>query len=193
MTICRVEELMLDHGGVITTKEVKEHGIATWYLTKLVREGMIERRERGVYCASSFEDDLFLFQKTHPRCVYSHQTALYLLGLCHKKDDKPHVSVCHGYNDWRMKTKVTTHQLKQEWYDLGIVEVKSEHGNLLRVYNAERTLCDLLRSGDMQLIAEAFWAYSHYEQRNISRLRKYARKFGISKLLNQMMGVMFVE
>jgi hypothetical protein len=53
-------------------------------------------------------------------------------------------------------------QCKAEWYNLGVDEVKTPGGNIVRASNQERTLCDILRPNsftDIQIISESFKRY----------------------------------
>ncbi len=35
--------------------------------------------------------------------------------------------------------------MKPEWYGLGIYDIKTPEGNLVKAYDKERTICDLIR------------------------------------------------
>lgn len=42
--------------------------------------------------------------------------------------------------------KVKVYRVKKELLELGVVNLESPEGNFVKAYNAERTVCDLLRS-----------------------------------------------
>jgi hypothetical protein len=48
------------------------------------------------------------------------------------------------YNTTALKSEnVKYYRVKDDLYELGIITAKSPSGNSIRIYNAERTLCDL--------------------------------------------------
>ena len=61
------------------------------------------------------------------------------------------------------KENIRCVQCKNEIYDLGIEEVTTPGGNVVRAYSAERTLCDILKPHsrvDIQVVTEAFKRYA---------------------------------
>ena len=66
-------------------------------------------------------------------------------------------------------------------YPLGIIEIPSPCGNPIRVYDLERTLCDLLRGsgGDIQIINPAMKRYVVSKDRDIHKLLQYAQQLRV--------------
>ena len=71
---------------------------------------------------------------------------------------------------------------------MGITEILSPYGNSLKVYEVERTLCDIVRgkyADDIQLVNPAMKAYVSFSNKDISKLLDYADKMRVkSKILN---------
>ncbi|MBR3607820.1 MAG: abortive phage infection protein, partial [Lachnospiraceae bacterium] len=66
-------------------------------------------------------------------------------------------------------------------------------GNEVRCYDAERTICDLLRSRnrmDEETVISAIKNYAAYKDKDLHRLAAYAEKFRVSKILKQYMEVL---
>ena len=83
--------------------------------------------------------------------------------------------------------------VKPELYGLGRCTVKSKMGHDVLAYDAERTLCDILRSRsriDSQIFAEAMKAYAARKVQNWNKLRDYADAFRVTKLLRQYLEVL---
>ena len=83
--------------------------------------------------------------------------------------------------------------VKPELYELGIVMKKTTFGNEVRCYNAERTICDLIRSRsrmDEETVISAIKNYAAYKDKDLNRLAAYAEKFRVSKILKQYMQVL---
>ena len=194
----RINKIIKKNNGIITASEVAEENIDSWYLTDMVRNGEIERVARGVYINPTYEnyDELYIFQIQNRVCIYSYQTALYLYGLTERLPFTNEVTVYQGYNTSRIKDKVIPHQVKKEWYKVGISEVKTEIGNLVTVYDMERTLCDITRdrkNQDSEIFSKAWNFYLKKDNKDIWKLRKYATIFGISKQIEDILEVIVYE
>jgi stress response protein YsnF len=66
-------------------------------------------------------------------------------------------------------------------------------GNLLIVYDIERTICDILRSRsriDSQTLAAAMKNYIVRKEQDWNKLRMYSEAFHITKLLRQYLEVL---
>lgn len=194
----RINKIIKKNNGIITASEVAEENIDSWYLTDMVRNGEIERVARGVYINPTYEnyDELYIFQIQNRVCIYSYQTALYLYGLTERLPFTNEVTVYQGYNTSRIKDKVISHQVKKEWYKVGISEVKTEIGNLVTVYDMERTLCDITRdrkNQDSEIFSKAWNFYLKKDNKDVWKLRKYATIFGISKQIEDILEVIVYE
>lgn len=198
MTKTKINNIIKKNNGIITASEVAEEGIDSWYLTDMVRSGDIERVARGVYIDSSYDnyDELYIFQLQNKVCIYSYQTALYLHGLTERLPFTNEITVYQGYNTWRIKDRVIAHQVKKEWYEVGITEVKTEIGNIVTSYDIERTLCDIVRdrkNQDPEIFSKAWNFYLKKYSKDIWKLRKYANIFGISKQIEDILEVIVYE
>lgn len=69
--------------------------------------------------------------------------------------------------------------VKKELHQLGLVSLKSSFGNQIRVYNIERTICDIVKSRsrvDIQILNEALRRYAKIKSTDYSLLMDYAKK-----------------
>jgi hypothetical protein len=67
-----------------------------------------------------------------------------------------------------------------------LTTVKSPHGNDIRTYDLERTVCDVVRSRnqmDVQFVNEALKRYVARKDKNIDLLYNYAVQFKIQKII----------
>jgi hypothetical protein len=80
--------------------------------------------------------------------VYALETALFLHGLTDRTPDRFCMTFPAGYNTGALRQElVRTNRVKTELHGLGVAEMKSPGGHSIRVYDAERTLCDILKGG----------------------------------------------
>jgi len=69
----------------------------------------------------------------------------------------------------------------------------SPAGYSLRVYNAERTICDLLRSRsniEIQTLQSALKEYTVGKEKNLPQLMRYAKDFHVEKILRRYLEVL---
>lgn len=177
--------------GTITTAQVTEAGLHRSILQELVRSGEVYRFGRGLYVLSdAWEDDFYLLQRKYGRGIYSHDTALYLLGYTDRTPAKYTMTFPKGYNAPSLKQEnLLIKRVVPENYTLGVIEMKSPAGNPIRVYELERTLCDILRGSgsDIQIIGEAMKRYAASKDKNIHKLMQYAAQLRVKpKVLRYM-------
>jgi len=83
--------------------------------------------------------------------------------------------------------------VKKELFGEGTVEMQSPAGHTLKTYNAERTICDLLRSRkniEIQDLQAAIKGYVRIKEKNIPQLMRYAKMFSVEKLVRQYLEVL---
>ena len=190
-TVKAKEILKLSQSGTVTTKQITAAGLHRGVLKKLVENGDLYRFDRGIYiCNNSWEDELYLLQHKYGRGIYSHDTALYLLGYSDRTPVKYIMTFPKGYNAPSLKKEnIDIKRVVPENYSFGIISLTSPCGNPIRVYNLERTLCDILRGrgSDIQIIAPAMKRYAASKGKDIHKLIKYADQLHVkSKVLRYM-------
>ena len=185
------EMLEASPDGTITAKQVTAAGLHRSILQELVRKGELSRFSRGLYVPSSaWEDDLYLLQRKYGRGIYSHDTALYLLGYTDRTPAQYIMTFPKGYNAPSLKQEIIhIRRVVPEYYSLGVTELPSPCGNPIRVYDLERTLCDILRGSgsDIQIVVPAMNKYAASKEKNIHKLMLYAARLRVKpKVLRYM-------
>lgn len=139
----------------------------------------------GIYLTpDTFEDDLYMLQARSPQLIFSHETALYLHDLTDRDPISYSVTVPTGYhNRLLMNNDLQVYTVKKEWHELGVTESSTVYGRQIRLYNAERTLCDLFRQRnkvDADLLNDSMKRYLTRKEKNIPQLLRYADLFRVS-------------
>jgi predicted transcriptional regulator of viral defense system len=134
---------------------------------------------------------MYFLQYRFAKGVFSNETALYLHGLSDRTPQAYTLTFPHGYNAAGLKkqnAKVRFATLEN--YDLGIVEMPSPCANPIRVYDKERTLCDIVKgnnSCDIQLVNRAMKTYAESKEKDIAKLIFYAERLRVKpKILRYM-------
>lgn len=173
--------LAKEQNGLITAKMVTALGYSRKTLSKLEDEKLILRVERGIYVmASDYVDNYYVIQQRLPQGVFSHETALYLLGYLERAPENTQMSFTKGFNSQRAK-KVNVHPIIATVEpSIGIIHLERSEGATVKVYEIERTLVDLLKpksKTNKELLLTVLKQYLHSETCNMAKLTYYARLF----------------
>lgn len=182
---------------VITNKEAEKFGYTRYNLSELTKSGQLERLRPGLYqLKGKVIDDFVLISSNSNRIIFSHQTALYLHDLSDRTPSVFHISVPQGYNASHIKKRyedLQVHYVKKDLYEIGKTEIKSPQGNLIQIYDIERTICDIIidrKKIDKQIFTDAIKRYFNSNNKNLRRLIKYSRLFKIEDEIRRYMEVL---
>lgn len=187
-----IHQILRNNNGFVTATQVTEAGIPRRCLSEMVETGIIYKVERGIYALPEvWEDELFFMQYRFSKGIFSHETALYLHAMTDRTPISYTMTFPSGYNTSGVrKQSILTKLSTTDTYELGITEVFSPCGNPLRVYDIERTLCDIVKvkhSADIQVINQAMKTYASSKYKDIAKLMRYAEKLRVKpKILTYM-------
>ena len=176
--------LNLFKNGYLTTKDVNDNNIPRFYLTKLIKENKIERVSRGVYIKKNeLVDEFVILQSKSNNAIYSNMTALYLHGFSNRIPLKYDITINNGYNGSLQKNNnVNLFYTKKELLNLGVIDYKLDFGNIIRVYDLDKTICDIIKNKkklDSELFNKAIREYFFSKKKNTLKLYEYAKKMNI--------------
>ena len=180
--------------GIITSKSVTEHGIHRGVLSEMVKNGELIQCSRGIYMlADEWEDEFYILQQKYKRGIFSHATALYLLGYSERVPLKFNMTFPTNYNSVSLKQmNVAVTRVNEKNYTLGISTAETPSGNTVQIYDLERSLCDILRgsSEDIQTVLYAMKKYASSKQRDINKLMRYAKQLRVEPKVRKYMEVL---
>jgi predicted transcriptional regulator of viral defense system len=183
-----VEQLLTQGKGMFAVSQAEEAGLCRQQLANLVKSGVLERAERGIYISpGGLDDTLFWMQQRAKKIIYSHETALFIHRLTDRTPIRYSITVPSSYKvSAALKKFCKIYYIKKDLIDLGKTEKPSGMGHTIVTYDTERTLCDIIRSRnklDGQIVIEALKQYSQSQSKDLHRLYMYSRNFGIEKIL----------
>jgi len=190
-----LEALVKASGGVITTSLAEENNIHREYLREMTRQGKLEKVAYGIYITPDvWEDKMLIHQLRKKKMIYSHETALFMNDLTDREPMTYSVTVPFGYNDSRLKKEgLIVHTVKKNLFELGVTTKNTVFGNAVKVYDAERSICDLIRdrnNQDQTIITDALKKYVIRKDKDLNTLITFAGKFRIEKILNSYLQVL---
>jgi predicted transcriptional regulator of viral defense system len=191
----RIRKILKDQNGTLLTSDLAKINIPRTYISILERNGEIERVTRGIYkVAAAIDDELLSFQSRYKSSIYSHETALYFHDLTDRTPLSFSISVPIGYHS--ISLNESGHKIfyvNRKLFELGVILMKSPHGNEIKATDLERTITDVLRSRnqiDDQLVNEAMKRYVGKKERNVDLLYSYAKQFRIQKIVRDYIEVL---
>ena len=193
-----LETLLREKEGMLLTKDIIEAGISKQLLSKYVKKGYIERVAQGVYLSKdAFEDEMYVLQARSKKAIFSHETALYLHDLTDRDPLQYTVTLPSGYNASNFKNDgIYVYFIKNDLLNLGVEYGKTPFGRNIRVYNKERTICDIVRNRngiDSAIFNEGIRRYLSEKEKDIPKLLQYAEKFRVEKIIRQYVEVLIWE
>ena len=190
-----IDKLLKDNNGIISTADAVRAGISRTTLSMLVKDGKLERIAHGQYIRSDdVADELYLLQQLSGKIVFSHETALFLHDMA-ERTPLLHSLTIPSTNKLSPVLSVgcKVYYIKPELYELGLCTVQSKMGNEVIAYDAERTICDILRSRsriDSQTFTAVIRNYIDADDQVWNKLRSYTVVFHVTKLLRQYLVVL---
>lgn len=181
--------------GIVKTAQVLEKDIAKHNLYTYTKKNGIEQVAHGIYISpEAWTDSMYIL---HLRCgqgVFSHESALYLHGLTDREPFEYSITVKTGYNPSNLKADgIKVYTIKKDLHDVGVTTMNTPFGNSVPVYNAERTICDILRSRsgiEKQTFQDALKQYASFKDKDLRQLMNYAQMFRVEKTLRQYLEVL---
>ncbi len=190
----KIQKIFKNNGGFITRADIDAADIPSWFLSDFVKRNNLIKVAPGFYASNDFlVDDLFVLQKRFSKYIFSGISALYLHGLTDKIPIEIEVTAPQNYNPSRkIISNLSIHKISSDdRYCLGIEEVKTMFGNIVKVYDAERTICDVIKYRDRydsETFVKAVKSYIKKTNNQI-KLFRYARELGIEKKVYEVMEV----
>jgi hypothetical protein len=190
-----LDNLLQEKNGFIKTSDAVHAGVSKAYFGEYAKKRGLERAAHGLYMSrDAWDDGMYVIQVRYPEAVFSHETALYLLSLAEREPTQYAVTLRAGTNASGLtKSGVKVYKIKHELFGEGIIQARSPAGHSVRAYNAERTVCDLIRSRrnvEIQDLQAAIKEYVRQKEKNIPLLMRYAKAFSVEKIIRQYLEVL---
>jgi len=191
MLIEKIKEFLKEHNGYITTRDIECLGFSRVNIPTLIEKDIIKKVAQGLYVDTNIiEDEFYIFQKRYPNAIFSYNTAFYLLNL---SDRAPYKFDVTSIRNHKIKEDVNAHYVSKEKFNIGIIEITSPYGNPIKIYNAERCICDILRNSnsiDIELYNKIINNYFKEKNRNLNVLEEYSKIFKVHKKFEHIMEVL---
>lgn len=187
----KIEEILNINNGYITSKDIRLNKIPSSLFAKYKRDNDLVKIYRGFYSKKDWLiDDYLVFQYIYPNLIFSLRSALFI----HKLITLDKLSsILYGLevtsikgstiSSFKFFKEVTFHVIQsKEEYELGIMEVNSPFNNKIKVYDKEKTICDLIKFKsqiELTLYLEVLFKYFNSKDKDINKLIYYSKLMNI--------------
>lgn len=188
-------ELIKFNGGYVTSKQITDLGIHRMYLNIMLEKNMIEKVTRGVYIEKSNIDDCYYtLQLRYPKIIFSQFTALYFHGLTEVYPSKMDIAVDYNYHVAELDKNCSVTKCKKEIQELGLAEVQTPCGHIVKAYDKERCICDIIKYKnklDIEQVKKSVKMYIKDDKKDINKLSNYSKKMGINQEVMDFVGMFY--
>jgi predicted transcriptional regulator of viral defense system len=183
------------HGGVLKTSELNALGLSSRQIKKLIEEDVITKIKRGFYeLTDEMPQEEVIIARLFPHAVIFLESALMHYGYTDRiplawqiavdKDSKK-----NQYDiDYPL---IEPYYLESKFIEIG-VDRKQVEGVTVRIYDRDRTICDVLRYEnklEREVFSNAIQRYIKDQKKNVRKLFEYAEIFNIKKKAQTYVGV----
>ena len=188
-------DLIKNNGGYITAKEIQSKNINRYYLGILLKKEKVIRVSKGYYSLKdSYADNFYVIISKSKKAVFSDATALYLHNFSDRNPSNYDITVPYSAgNSYKKETNVNLHYVKKELLDIGLIEMETPFGMKVRVYDIERTICDIIKNRnkmDLEIFAKALKNYTKFKNKDLNKLMRYAKQLKVDKKVREYMEVL---
>lgn len=192
----KIEKFFYQKNGIAKTSDIVAKGFHNRDIDVLINENKIIRLKRGVYLwiAEEEPEGVVVLNRIFPDSVICMDSALYYHGYTDRTPDRWHIAVDRDSNKSKFKInypRIFVYFVKKKYLEMGVESVEIS-GISVKIYNKERTICDVIRYTnklDKELVNKAIQAYIRDPERNITLLVDYAKKLRAYSKLQLWMGV----
>lgn len=191
-----LKDIFSRYNYVMTTGELKAAKIYYADIQQLLEDGLIEKVKWGYYhWVDEFDgSEVVIINRLFPDGVLCMETALFYYGYSDRNPAEWNIAI--DKNASRQRTKIDYPFIKAyrtESALLPIGEIVGEIDSIgVRIYDRDRTICDVLRNMnrmDKEIFNKAVQNYVKDPKKNIPNLMMYAKELRVQKRVKDLIGV----
>ena len=195
ITIEEIKEEFMKCGGVLETSEINALGLSGRQIKRLVEEGVILKIKHGFYeLADVVCREEVIVARLFPKSVIFLESALMYYGYTDRIPLEWQIAVDKNSNKNQYKIDypaIKPFYLEPKYLETGADEIKIDNIKV-RIYDRDRTICDVLRYEkklEKEVFNTAIQRYIKDPKNNMRKLFEYAEVLNIKKKLQTYIGV----
>ena len=191
-----LKEIFSAYNNVMSTAELKAKKIYYSDIQQLLQEGFIEKIRRGYYhWIKEFDgSEIVIINKLFPDAVLCMETALFYYRYSDRNPAEWNIAI--DKNASRQRTKIDYPFIKAYRVEPALLTLGESVGKIdlseVRIYDRDRTICDVLRNMnkmDKEIFNKAIQNYINDPKKNVPNLMIYAKELRVQKRVKDLIGV----
>lgn len=181
LSLQKISSVFQDNNYIVSAKVLKDNGFDRYQVEQYLQDEILLKVGYGLYCLKdNVPDEFSMIQSRSEKIIFSHSTALYLLGMSDRVPGVFNVTIPQGYNVTKIKRdfdNIDFNYSKADWWSLGVSKVATPQGFEVSVYDKERSILDIIRNKskvDYQIYIQAIKEY-FATQKNFRKILKYSK------------------
>lgn len=183
-------------GSVLKTSDLKNIGINSRQIKKLVEEEIIRRIKQGYYELNEvIYPEEVLIAKLFPDAVIYLESALNYYGYTDRIPKTWQIAVNKDSEKTQYKKlrypKIKPFYIEKKYLEIGLDSIDIGGINI-KIFNRDRTICDILRYKNKienEVFNNAIQNYLKDPKKNITKLYEYSKKLKVLKKVETYIGV----
>ncbi|OPH51301.1 Abortive infection protein AbiEi [Paenibacillus ferrarius] len=194
----KVNTLLENQHGIARTRDFLNAGITHYYIKKMESLGEIARVKQGLYRHTDFSkgtvDEIVEVSQLVPKGVVCLLSALSFHELTTYNPWEYQIAIHRGSKKPKLPDypPIKIVYLADTQFNIGVSEVRIE-GTVVRIYDREKTICDIVRYREkvgIDIMKEGLRNYLHSPEKNITKLVAYAEHLRIKTVLQKYLEVL---
>ena len=191
-----VRKIFSEHDYIMTTAQLDSYRIYYADIQQLLNEGFIEKIKRGYYhwTETYGEQEVKIINRLFPDAVLCMETALFYYQYSDRNPAEWNITI--DKNVSRSRTSIDYPFVKAYRVEPDLVPLGETKGSInfidVRIYDRDRTICDVLRNMnkmDKEIFNKAIQGYVKEPKKNIPNLMEYAKVLRVQKRVKELIGV----
>jgi predicted transcriptional regulator of viral defense system len=182
-------------GGILKTAELNKLGLSSRQIKKLLDDGVIIRIKRGFYELTDYVgQEEAIIARLFPQAVIFLESALLHYGYTDRIPLAWQIAVDRYSKTTQYNVEyplIEPYYLEPKFIEIG-VDILQVEGVAVKIFNRDRTICDVLRYEnklEKEVFNNAIQRYIEDRKKNIRRLFEYAEIFNIRNKVQTYIGV----
>jgi len=195
ISINKVKSLFNKHGGVMKTSQLNTIGLDSRQIQRLCDDAIISRIKHGYYeLLDNPPAEEVVISRLFPDAVIYLESALINYQYTDRIPSAWQIAVEKHSNPSKYDIAyplIEPYYVKEKYLLIGIDTFYIDNIPI-KIYNKEKTICDVLRYKNKlenEVFTNAIQRYIADKERNIRRLMEYADKLRVSKKVQRYIGV----
>ncbi len=189
-------KIFSNYDYIMTTAQLNAEKLYYRDIQRMLEEGLIEKVKRGYYhwIEDNGKSEVVIINSLFPDAVLCMETALFYYGYSDRNPAEWNIAI--DKNVSRQRTKIDYPFVKAYRVEPALLSVGETKGEIdfieVRIYNRDRTICDVLRNMnkmDKEIFNKAIQNYVKDPKKNIPNLMEYAKVLRVQKRVKDLIGV----